>query len=246
MIFYFSATGNSKHTACRIAKSLGDRVIPVADCLKNEKFNFIAQPNEKIGFVCPVYSLGLPVTVIDFIKNLNLKTGNNYVFTCVTFGSFSGGATKMLNKLLEEKNIYVNAAYSVRMPDTWTPVYDVSDKEKISKTNKKADKIIGRIIKHIEKKSDANYDFHRLPFCHTFYKDYENMRRTASLSVNKNCIGCGKCADHCPVDAIEIKNGKPVWVKDKCAMCLGCLHRCPEFAIQRGNKTALHGQYIHD
>ena len=246
MIFYFSATGNSKHVAYTIAKNLGDKAIPIMDCLKSGKFNFIAQPNEKIGFICPVYNLGLPVTVIDFIKKLNLIHSNNYVFTCVTFGGFSGGATKMLGNLLKEKDIPVNAAYSVRMPDTWTPVYDVSDEEKIQKINEKADKNIDTIIKQIKKKANGNYDFRRLPFCDVFYKGYENMRKTASLSVNDCCVGCGKCADLCPVDAIEIRSSKPVWVKEKCAMCLGCLHRCPAFAIQRGEKTALHGQYIHE
>lgn len=246
MIFYFSATGNSRHTACRISESLGDRAIPITDCLKNEKFNFIAQPDEKIGFVCPVYSLGLPVTVIDFIKNINLKLNNNYVFTCVTFGSFSGGATKMLKNLLNEEGVCVNAAYSVKMPDTWTPVYDVSDTDKIRKRNEKADKSIRRIIKRIKREANSNFDFRKLPFYDIFYKDYENMRKTSSLSVNGNCTGCGKCANLCPVDAIEILNGRPVWVKEKCTMCLGCLHRCPAFAIQRGEKTALHGQYTHN
>ena len=38
---------------------------------------------------------------------------------------------------------------------------------------------------------------------------------------------------------------KPVWVKDKCVMCLGCLHRCPKFAIQYGRNTKKHGQYAN-
>ena len=28
-------------------------------------------------------------------------------------------------------------------------------------------------------------------------------------------------------------------------MCLGCLHRCPEFAIQYGKNTKKHGQYMN-
>ena len=245
MIFYFSATGNSKHVAEKIAKNIGDRAIPIADCLKNDKFNFIAQPDEKIGFVCPVYNFGLPITVIDFINNLNLNMKNGYVFTVVTFGGFSGCATKQLKELLEEKNIICNAHYSVKMPDTWTPVYDVSNKEKIEKINIRADKSIDKIIRKIKNNICGNYDLHRLPFCENAYKGYENMRNTSSLSVNNDCTGCGLCEKLCPVEAIKIQNGKPVWVKEKCAMCLGCLHRCPEFAIQRGNKTAIHGQYIH-
>lgn len=246
MIFYFSATGNSKHVAQKIADALGDRIIPVDVCLKKSKFNFIAHPDEKIGFVCPVYNLGLPVIIIDFVKYLNLNIKDNYVFTAVTYGGFSGGASRMLKSLLAEKGIGVNAAYSVKMPDTWTPVYDVSDKEKIRKINKKADKSTDKIIKKIKRNSSGNFDLRRLPCCEIFYKDYENMRRTETLSVKGDCTGCGKCAELCPVDAIEIQNGKPIWVKEKCTMCLGCLHRCPEFAIQRGEKTALHGQYIHE
>ncbi len=246
MIFYFSATGNSMHTAMRIAESIGDRAIPITDCLKKDKFNFIAQPGEKIGFVCPVYNLGLPVTVIDFIDRLNLQSAENSVFTVVTFGGFSGGASKMLNELLAKKDFVCSANYSVKMPDTWTPVYDVSDKEKLRKINKKADEKINKIIRSIKRNASGNFDFYRLPFCEGAYKGYENMRRTGSLSVNEKCTGCGLCEKLCPVDAIRIQGGKPVWVKDKCAMCLGCLHHCPEFAIQRGEKTALHGQYVHD
>lgn len=51
--------------------------------------------------------------------------------------------------------------------------------------------------------------------------------------------------EKCPVQAIEMKAGRPVWVKEKCVMCLGCLHRCPRFAIQYENRTQKHGQYTN-
>ena len=246
MIFYFSATVNSRHIAMRIAESIGDSAVPITDCLKKEKYNFITQPDEKIGFVCPVYNFGLPVTVIDFIDRLNLNTKSSYIFTVVTFGGLSGGASKMLRKKLAEKGLDAAALYSVRMPDTWTPVYDVSDKEKLRKINLRADKKTDRIIRSIKRNAKGNFDFYRLPFCEGAYKGYENMRSTSTLSVNEKCTGCALCQKQCPVDAIEIQGGRPVWVKEKCAMCLGCLHHCPEFAIQRGEKTAMHGQYVHD
>ncbi len=245
MIFYFSATGNSHHIAKLIAEKTGDRYADITEFIKNDFYNFIFDPKENIAFVFPVYNFGLPITVCRFIDKLNIKTNGNYVFTVATYGGFSGGASKIIKKKLTEKNIDVNAQYSVRMPDTWTPIYDLSDKDKIIKRNREADKTAEKITKKIIKKKNGNFDSRRIPFSDYFYKDYENLRRTSSLSVENSCIGCGLCAKECPENAIEIQNEKPVWVKEKCAMCLGCLHRCPQFAIQRGENTKKHGQYIH-
>lgn len=243
MIFYFSATGNSKFTAEKIAERTGTETVSITDCLKNNRFDF--ESNEIVGFVTPTYSWGLPVTVVDFISRLNLKSNNPYVFTVATCGTLTGGTSRMLRNLLKEKGITVTAQFYVRMPDTWTPVFDLSDKEKVRKINDKAGIKIFKIANQVHRRIRGNRDYGRMPFADLFYKDYEEMRKTDRLSVNDNCIGCGLCEKLCPVEAIEIRNGKPVWIKEKCAMCLGCLHHCPEFAIQRGAKTALHGQYVH-
>lgn len=242
MIFYFSATGNSREAAEKIAERAGVKTVSVTDCLKTNRFDF--ESNEIVGFVTPTYSWGLPVTVVDFINKLNLKSNNPYVFTVATCGTLTGGASRMLRNLLREKGITVTAQFYVRMPDTWTPVFDLSDKEKVRKIKDKAGIKIFKIANQVHRRVTGNRDFGRMPFADLFYKDYGEMRKTDRLSVGNGCTGCGLCEKLCPVEAIEIRNGKPVWIKEKCAMCLGCLHHCPEFAIQRGEKTALHGQYV--
>lgn len=49
--------------------------------------------------------------------------------------------------------------------------------------------------------------------------------------VNQNeCTGCGACVDVCPVEAIEIVNGKAI-INDECIDCGACVDECPVEAI---------------
>lgn len=51
-----------------------------------------------------------------------------------------------------------------------------------------------------------------------------------SLTVKGNCTGCGICNKVCPVDNINIEDGKPTWL-NRCEMCFACHEWCPKKAI---------------
>jgi len=51
------------------------------------------------------------------------------------------------------------------------------------------------------------------------------------------CTACGKCVKVCPVDALEIKEGKAVLTGD-CISCGVCVSACPEDAIEPVIQTA--------
>jgi MinD superfamily P-loop ATPase len=58
----------------------------------------------------------------------------------------------------------------------------------------------------------------------------------------ENCIGCGKCLDHCHFDAINAADDLKFEVNDlKCEGCGLCLEVCPNNAI--AEKRAINGQY---
>lgn len=49
----------------------------------------------------------------------------------------------------------------------------------------------------------------------------------------EKCDGDGTCADVCPVEVFEIKNGKAIAVRPaECLACMACEVQCPNNAIK--------------
>ena len=48
----------------------------------------------------------------------------------------------------------------------------------------------------------------------------------------KECIGCKKCENICPVKAITMKDKKPIINRDKCIRCFCCQEFCPVGAMK--------------
>lgn len=55
---------------------------------------------------------------------------------------------------------------------------------------------------------------------------------TARPTVTVDCIGCGRCARHCPPQAINVKKGKAAINYDKCIRCYCCQELCEYNAVK--------------
>lgn len=250
MIFYFSATGNSKYVASKIAESFQDEIISITDCVNKQIFTFDFKKDEKVGFVSPVYFCGLPLIVLEFLEHLELHLENEsttYFYVVATYGTTSGGAGNIFQKILQKKGVQLQAQFGVKMPDSWTPMFNLSNKEQVKLINQQEEPQIEEIISKIKVLESGCFIKKKLPMfiVNAYYKMYAKTRKKNRFIVENSCIGCGICEKKCPVEAITMQDKKPTWDITKCILCLGCLHRCPQFAIQYGKKTKYHGQYTH-
>lgn len=247
MIFYFSATGNSKHVADRILND-GEQLVRMDKALKDGELSYDITDG-RIGIVTPTYCWTMPSITDEFLRKVKLSFENRpYVFYIATYGTTTGANGQMANTLLSKKGCGIDAYFDIKMPDNWTPMFDLSNSEEVADQNKNAEKQIMEMKPLIESETEGDFRNDKAPLFtgqigKVFYNGF--LRKTERLTVTDACIGCGLCEKKCPVNAIEMRDGKPVWTKARCVMCLGCLHRCPKFAIEYGKNTAKHGQYIH-
>lgn len=243
MIYYFSGTGNSKHAAEVIAASTGDTAVDIVAAIKENIFG--TSNDELTGFVFPVYFWGLPEIIKTFASMPAVRnTLGKYVFCVITCGADTGTADKMLAKKLGRNPDY---SFSLKMPDNYVVMYDPCEKEKAQKYLRHADKELETVCADIKKREKGRKGSIQGNIKSTFVSLlYDPFRKTKKFYADDKCVSCGICAKNCPDNAIEMQNGKPVWVKSKCQHCTACINRCPKKSIQYGKATLTRRRYSYE
>ena len=139
MILYFSATGNCKYVAGRIARAIGQKSISIVDCIREDRYSF---SDESIGVIAPCYFWGLPSIVKEFLEKASFRT--DYLYYIATYGTPPGASDYMAKRAIH--GCEISAYYSIRMADTWTPVFDLSTPEKVERFTKTTEAEIDRTI----------------------------------------------------------------------------------------------------
>jgi Flavodoxins len=240
IIYYFTGTGNSLAVAKEIAKGLENcELVPIAPLAGTA--GEIVPSADRVGIVCPVYDMGLPVIVAEFAGKLDLA-GSRYVFGIVTMGGAGVSALDQLDSIVKKKNgRTTDAGFAVVMPGNFPPVHrppEGAERDKILAAAGWQVREIAKKIKNCEPSRPGFSLFSSLVYLITYRLFARSVHESdKKFSVSDACISCGTCAKVCPVHNITMVQGRPAW-QHACECCCACLHFCPKEAI---DLNSLHG-----
>ncbi|WP_273163992.1 EFR1 family ferrodoxin [Bacteroides fluxus] len=240
MILYFTGTGNSRWVAERLAEATHDTILSIADCLKQKVMPEELAGTEKIGLVFPVHSWYAPRVVVDFLSRLQLPRCR-YRYAVCTCGDDVG---KGMSRLA--KHFPVDAAWSVAMPNTYVPMFNLDSETLCRKKIEEARRQVASIAEEVLQQKKV-WKVHEggAAWLKTYAVNPLFVRFTITskgFHVDEGCISCGICAKSCPVGNISMTDGRPVWRK-QCIHCMACVHACPREVIQYGKTTRNKGRY---
>jgi ferredoxin len=233
-IYYFSGTGNTLWSAKKMAEIIGGARSPGACTLHNigveaYRDNTIIEAGAVV-LLFPSYAYGAPAIVRRFVKRAVFNTP--YIASFVTFGTSPGGTLAEVNRILTRK--YKGASFWGRIPsvENYIAIFGPPKPKTTEKrlalqrdaTEEAARGVIAARTNRINTFRPLS-SFISLLFSlgvKLFYKYYR---------LSAGCNGCGICARVCPVSAVAMRNGRPVF-SGKCEHCQGCLNWCPKAAIQ--------------
>lgn len=248
MIFYFTGTGNSLAAAKILARELNEPLISIAEAIQKNQYTYQLQPEEKVGFVFPVYYFGLPTIVREFAAGLTLTGGTDpYIFAVITCGGGIGAADKKFAKALSKRGLTIRVVFEILTVDNYVLLYDMPSPDAQETVLAAADKKAQQIAAAIKEGSVSGYTSNAVGTLTTAvtYPIYRYGRRTSKFYADSKCISCGFCVNRCPAGAIKMVNDRPRWIQKQCIHCLGCIHRCPTAAIQYGKGTANRRRFVN-
>jgi len=240
-IYFYSGTGNSLKLAKDIALTLDDCEIKAITATTDTR---IPEGLDRIGFIYPVYFLGLPRIVNEFVKQLTFpQQTNTYVFAVTTYGRRPGNSLPQISSLLKSKGIQLNYSGKLKMFSNYVAMYNMSTN--VKKITEKSNQCAKPIIADIQSRHSRNPG---IAFFGSNWFYQLGIRRVNQLaqhfSVNEDCISCGICEKVCSSQNIRLESGAPTFLEN-CNQCMACIQYCPHRAINYKQLTQKRRRYTH-
>lgn len=250
MILYFSATGNTKFVAEELAKRLDDSVLDLRGKIRQKDYAPLS--SAKPFVVCsPVYVCEPPRFLTSFLRKTPL-TGSEDVYFVFTSGGYSGISAFLAKGITRRKGLRYMGSADFKMPRSYlaSTAYPPNDTPEIeARIRDTAQKLpaVAADIKAGRKLKSRHIWLFEILITLPFTPVWTRLRQpVADFRVSEKCISCGKCERGCPLNAISLRDGKPVWSGKSCAHCMACIQNCPVQAIEFGEATIGKPRYRFD
>ncbi len=238
MILYFSGTGNSEYAAKRIGKASGDECLDLFDRIRGHDVSPI-HAERPLVVVAPTYAWRLPRIVESWLEATPI-TGTKQIYFVLTCGETIGNAGQYLVDLCRKKQMAYAGCVAIVMPENYIALFSTPMPEQAAQIIAQAEPVIDRAIHFIQqgrpfpqKPVSALDRVNSSAVNRLFYPLFVHARK---FYVTDACISCGRCASVCPLNNIQMKDGKPVW-GSSCTHCMACICRCPKEAIEYGRHS---------
>lgn len=244
MVLYFSGTGNSAYVARRIAEQIQDEALDLLSRIRTGDTSELFSDKPWV-FVAPVYAWQIPQIVSDWIRQTSFAGSKDGYFV-ITCGQSIGGAGELAGKLWEEKGMNFKGSSKVVMPENYLLMFPVPDEAKSRQIIAQAEPVIDEIAAGIanggllDEKVGPGGRLSSGLVNHFFYKCFVGAKKFYSLDT---CTACGYCETVCPLNNIQIVDGRPLW-GDACTHCCACICKCPQEAIEYGKASVGKARYI--
>ena len=245
---YFSGNGNTKYCVEQFLNCFGDNNLSVS--IDSENLKDIFAEDDIIVFAYPIYFSNIPKIVRDFIVEHRNDFFGKKIFIIATMGLFSGDGTGCSARLLKKYGAKIIGGLHLKMPDC------ISDEKLLKKTLeenknliKKAEEKIKFAAQRLKEgnptKEGLNIFYHIAGLFGQrlwFYTKTTSYKNKPDIDFEK-CTSCGLCVKNCPMNNLEIKEGK-LTHKNKCTMCYRCVNHCPAEALTILGKKIYEQCYI--
>ena len=215
MVLCFSGTGNSRYLARRIAEGLDMPLCDLNACIKAGDTAPV-QTGRDVVLVTPTYAWRIPRVVSEWLGKTAL-TGAQRIWFVMDCGSEIGNAAGYNRKLAAQKHLQYMGTAQIIMPENYIAMFNAPQKEQARSIVEQAEPALQKVLTQLRAGQEFPpprenlYDrFMSGPVNPVFYRFF--VKADAFRATNAS-IGCGKCAELCPLNNIRLENGKPVWGK---------------------------------
>ncbi len=226
-ILFFSATGNGLCIANSFKEEYGAQLLSIPKLIESNTYTV---EDDVVGIVVPVYKLGIPSIVDQYLKKLEINS--KYTFVIANHALFSFET----HVKMKDYDFEINYLKQMKMPNNYIPMFDMN---KTHFNKEKYEEEIGKILSDVgTKRQYTKYNkikylignVARL-FTNYSYADHDNK-----FYVDESCTKCKVCQKVCPSNNIEVNDS--VEFLHNCEYCLACISSCKVKALHHKNEKS--------